>query len=144
MSPDLLTITKELRDEVMALRAELAELREHSPSGRAGTNDGRRRSDEALELPEFATHATAEQLAARWQVSEKYVEARADLLGATPISDAPNSKLRFRLATADAYMAARERKRPSRRSGRGRKAAEQKPARAARTPAGAERLRFAV
>lgn len=61
-------------------------------------------------IPEGAKYATSEQLAARYQLSVQWVEARAANLGATPISDSTNSKLRYHLATADAYMEARRRR----------------------------------
>jgi hypothetical protein len=55
-------------------------------------------------IPDGAKYATSEQLAARYQLSVQWVEARAANLGATPISDGANSKLRYHLATADAFM----------------------------------------
>ena len=54
-----------------------------------------------------ATYATASQLAARFQLSVQWVHSHAADLGATPISDSPNSKVRYHVATADAYMARR-------------------------------------
>lgn len=65
-------------------------------------------------VPEGALYVTARQLERRYQVSRKWISARAALLGATPISDAPNSELRFHLPTADAYMEARRRVDPPR------------------------------
>jgi hypothetical protein len=70
-------------------------------------------------IPEGAKFATAEQLAARYQLSVQWVESRAANLGATPISDSTNSKLRYHLATADAYMDARRRRPPARVRGAG-------------------------
>ena len=69
-------------------------------------------------IPEGAVYVKAQQLARRYQVSTKWIAARAEFLGATPISDAVNSELRYHLATADAYMASRRRSpvRPVRRS----------------------------
>ena len=58
-------------------------------------------------VPDGATYATAPQLAARFQVSVQWVHSHAADLGATPISDSPNSKVRYHIATADAYMARR-------------------------------------
>jgi hypothetical protein len=57
-------------------------------------------------VPDGAKYATVDQLAARYQLSVRWVESRAANLGATPISDTTNSKLRYHLATADAYMEA--------------------------------------
>lgn len=70
--------------------------------------------DHVPPIPEGAKYATSEQLAARYQVSTQWVESRAANLGATPISDSANSKLRYHLATADAYMDARRRRPPTR------------------------------
>jgi hypothetical protein len=103
MSPEL-NILQQLAAELAALRGEVAELR--AP----------RREQE---LPPFATHATAEQLAARYQLSVEWVQARSSELGATPISDAANSKLRYHLPTADAYMEKRRRGPKPRRSSSG-------------------------
>lgn len=58
-------------------------------------------------IPQGAEYATIAQLAQRFQVSEKWINKHAAQLGATPISDARNSKRRFHLATADAFMAGR-------------------------------------
>lgn len=73
----------------------------------------------APRVPDGAEYATAEQLAARYQLSVRWVESRAANLGATPISDSTNSKLRYHLATADAYMDARRRRAPARARGTG-------------------------
>ncbi len=70
-------------------------------------------------IPDGAEYATSEQLAARFQVSVQWVESRGANLGATPISDSANSKLRYHLATADAYMDARRRRPPARVRGAG-------------------------
>jgi hypothetical protein len=70
-------------------------------------------------VPDGAKYATADQLAARYQLSVRWVESRAANLGATPISDSTNSKLRYHLATADAYMDARRRRAPTRARGTG-------------------------
>jgi hypothetical protein len=78
--------------------------------------------DDSL-IPEGALYATARQLSRRYQVSVKWIAARSTLLGATPISDAPNSELRFYLPTADAYMKDRQRAEPSRRTRRARQPA---------------------
>lgn len=69
--------------------------------------DRGREDRKQLPLPDGAKYATAEQLAARYQLSLQWVESRAANLGATPISDSTNSKLRYHFATADAYMDAR-------------------------------------
>lgn len=71
------------------------------------------------QIPEGANYATSEQLAARYQLSVQWVESRAANLGATPISDSTNSKLRYHLPTADAYMDARRRRPPARVRGAG-------------------------
>jgi hypothetical protein len=72
-------------------------------------------------LPEGALYATARQLSRRYQVSVKWVAARSVLLGATAISDAANSELRYHLPTADAYMEARRTTPPARPTSRARK-----------------------
>jgi hypothetical protein len=69
--------------------------------------------DRVPRIPEGAKYATSEQLAVRYQVSIQWVESRAADLGATPISDSANSKLRYHLVTADAYMDARRRQSPA-------------------------------
>jgi hypothetical protein len=56
--------------------------------------------------------ATTEQLARRYGVTNKWVAARTRELGAAPISDASNSKLRYHLLTADRYMESRMRNEP--------------------------------
>jgi hypothetical protein len=68
-------------------------------------------TDEPL-IPEGALYATARQLSRRYQVSVKWISARSALLGATPISDSPNSELRYHLPTADSYMETRRRATP--------------------------------
>jgi hypothetical protein len=76
--------------------------------------------DQSL-LPEGALYATSRQLSRRYQVSLRWIAARSALLGATPISDASNSELRYHLPTADAYMQGRQRSAPelhTRRSGK--------------------------
>jgi hypothetical protein len=73
------------------------------------------RADDVPAIPEGASHATAAQLAARFQVSVQWIESPATDLGATPISDSPNSKLRYHVATADAYMQGQRRTPPTRR-----------------------------
>jgi hypothetical protein len=79
----------------------------------------RRRRDDAPSIPNGAKYATSEQLAARYQLSVQWVESRAAKLGATPISDSTNSKLRYHIATADAYMDSRRRRAPTRVRGTG-------------------------
>src|SRR3954468_3173453 len=78
--------------------------------------------DEPL-IPDGALYATARQLGRRYQVSVKWISARSALLGATPISDSPNSELRYHLPTADAYMEARRRSQPVRTARRARQTA---------------------
>jgi hypothetical protein len=82
-------------------------------------HNNRKRRDDVLALPDGAKYATSEQLAARYQLSAQWVESRATELGATPISDSTNSKLRYHLATADAYMDSRRRRPPARVRGTG-------------------------
>ena len=48
--------------------------------------------------------ASTEQLARRFGVEPRWIRARADKLGGVRISDASNSKLRYDLRIADAYM----------------------------------------
>ena len=79
----------------------------------------RKLRDDAPSIPDGAKYATSEQLAARYQLSVQWVESRAAKLGATPISDSTNSKLRYHLATADAYMDSRRRRAPTRVRGTG-------------------------
>jgi hypothetical protein len=88
-----------------------------------GHDDGRR-------CPR-AMYATREQLARRYQMSVRWVDKHADELGATPVSDSPNSKLRFDLAVADAYMASRRRQSPGKPRRRPSSRARRRPARTA-------------
>ena len=90
-------LTDRLAERIAAVAIQNQEDRDHVPA-----------------IPEGAKYATCEQLAARYQVSVQWVESRAANLGATPISDSTNSKLRYHLVTADAYMDARRRRPPSR------------------------------
>jgi hypothetical protein len=46
-------------------------------------------------------------LAHRFNVGVTWVKRRRQQLGATPISDSANSKLRYHVPTADAYMRGR-------------------------------------
>lgn len=78
-----------------------------------------RHRDDVPSIPDGAKYATSEQLAARYQLSVQWVESRAAKLGATPISDSTNSKLRYHLATADAYMDSRRRRPTARARGTG-------------------------
>jgi hypothetical protein len=73
--------------------------------------------DHRVLIPPGAQYVTARQLAHRYQVSTKWVTAHASQLGATPISDAINSELRYHLASADAFMLSRQRRdaRPARK-----------------------------
>ena len=79
----------------------------------------RKRRDDVLPIPDGAKYATSEQLATRYQLSVQWVESRGAELGATPISDSTNSKLRYHVATADAYMDSRRRRPPTRVRGTG-------------------------
>lgn len=88
--------------------------------------------------PPTAVYVKAEQLMERYQVSMKFIRSHAVALGATRLSDAANSKLRYHLPTADAFIAS-HRKHPagSPRSGN-RRATEQR----SRTPTGAPLVPF--
>jgi hypothetical protein len=90
-------------------------------AGRVADLAGRERKvhDDPPGVPDGAKYATSEQLAARYQLSVQWVESRAAKLGATAISDSTNSKLRYHLATADAYMDSRRRRAPTRVRGTG-------------------------
>jgi hypothetical protein len=89
-------------------------------SGRLAELAGRdRKHRDVLSIPDGAKYATSEQLAARYQLSVDWVESRGAKLGATPISDSTNSKLRYHLATADAYMESRRRRAATRVRGTG-------------------------
>jgi hypothetical protein len=58
----------------------------------------------ATDIPDGARWVKAEQLMARYQVSRKFLRSHAIELGATRLSDAANSKLRYHLPTADAFI----------------------------------------
>lgn len=60
-----------------------------------------------LDVPPGQVYVSAVQLAHRFGVGVKWINARKALLGATPISNSTNSKLRYYLPTADAYMQSR-------------------------------------
>jgi hypothetical protein len=76
------------------------------------------------EIPPGQFYVSAAQLAHRFGVGVKWVNEHKLQLGATPISNSANSKLRYYLPTADAYMHGRtltpiekrRRPRPKRRS----------------------------
>jgi hypothetical protein len=57
-----------------------------------------------LEIPPGQFYVSAAQLAHRFGVGVKWVNEHKLQLGATPISNSANSKLRYYLPTADAYM----------------------------------------
>lgn len=57
-----------------------------------------------LEIPPGQFYVSAAQLAHRFGVGVKWVNEHKVQLGATPISNSANSKLRYYLPTADAYM----------------------------------------
>ncbi len=88
-----------LLEAISALRAEVVELRAQL--------DTEPPADDALVIAPGQLWATGEQLAHRFEVSPEWVAARPRELGAAPISDCSNSKLRYYLATADAYMEGR-------------------------------------
>jgi hypothetical protein len=56
-------------------------------------------------VPDGAVYVRAEQLMERYQVSMKFIRRHAVELGATRLSDAANSKLRYHLPTADGFIA---------------------------------------
>ena len=92
------------------------------------TASARTAEGESLVIPPGQIYATVEQVAHRFNVSVNWVKRRKALLGATPISDSANSKLRYHVPTADAFMRGRalEPAEPTRRrsrSSRGRLAA---------------------
>src|SRR5947208_3396757 len=58
----------------------------------------------ALAVPAGARYVKAEQLMERYQVSMKFIRRHALELGATRLSGAANSKLRYHLPTADAFI----------------------------------------
>lgn len=111
-------VVDELADE---LSERLVERLADRVLGRVAELAGRDRTDagDVLRIPEGAKYATSEQLAARYQLSVQWVESRSARLGATPISDSTNSKLRYHLATADGYMDSRRRRPPIRVRGTG-------------------------
>lgn len=73
-------------------------------------------------LPE-PLYMSAAELAHRYGVGVKWVNERKLHLGATPLSDSANSRLRYHVPTADAYMRGRmvkpvvkQRRRPAKRA----------------------------
>lgn len=88
-------------------------------SGTAGDGDAA-----SAVIPPGQLYVNAAQLAHRYGVGLKWINVHKQHLGATPISDAANSKLRYHLPTADLYMEARRleptiKRRRSRRRKRG-------------------------
>ncbi len=83
-----------------------------------------RDADSPLVIAPGQLWATSEQLARRYAVSLQWVGDRPRELGAAPISDCSNSKLRYHLGTADAYMEGRIRQ-PKQRAARQRRAHRQ-------------------
>jgi hypothetical protein len=78
----------------------------------------------AAAVPAGAQYVRAEQLMARYQISMKFIRRHAVELGATRLSDATNSKLRYHLSTADAFIAShRKHPEPSPRAADRRRAA---------------------
>lgn len=73
------------------------------PADAASDADG----TSSLEIPPGRLYASAAQLAHRYGVGLKWVNEHKLHLGATPISDSANSRLRYHVPTADAYMNAR-------------------------------------
>ena len=59
---------------------------------------------QSLEIPPGQFYVSAAQLAHRFGVGVKWINENKLHLGATPISNSANSKLRYYLPTADAYM----------------------------------------
>ncbi len=74
------------------------------PAGAARTDLADPERDRQLEIPPGQLYVSAAQLAHRFGVGVKWVNAHKLKLGATPISNSTNSKLRYHLPTADAYM----------------------------------------
>jgi len=78
-----------------------------------------------LGIPPGQIYVSAAQLAHRFGVGVRWVSAHKLQLGATAISDSANSKLRYYLPTADAYMRGRtltpseKRRRPRAKRGSG-------------------------
>lgn len=88
-------------------------------------------TDDPMVIQPGQMWATTEQLARRYGVTKKWVAARPRELGAAPISDSSNSKLRYRLLTADRYMESRMRNeageaRSARRARVGKSSAQQR------------------
>ncbi len=88
------------------------------------------------QVPTSARYVKAVQLMDRYQVSMKFIRSHATQLGATRLSDAANSKLRYHLPTADAFIASHRKRQafPRARSRGG--------ARTMRTPSGAPLVPF--
>ena len=80
---------------------------------------------QSLEILPGQFYVSAVQLARRFGVGVKWINEHKVHLGATPISDSANSKLRYYLPTADAYMHGRtltpveKRRRPRTKRGKG-------------------------
>ena len=80
---------------------------------------------QSLEIPPGQFYVSAAQLAHRFGVGVKWINEHKLHLGATPISNSANSKLRYYLPTADAYMHGRtltpveKRRRPRAKRGAG-------------------------
>ena len=78
-----------------------------------------------LEIPPGQFYVSAAQLAHRFGVGVKWINEHKLHLGATPISNSANSKLRYYLPAADAYMHGRtltpveKRRRPRAKRGAG-------------------------
>lgn len=95
------------------------------PVGAGARTDPAELDTTDLEIPPGQIYVSAAQLAHRFGVGVKWVNAHKRQLGATPISNAANSKLRYYLPTADAYMHARtltpteKRRRPRAKHGSG-------------------------
>lgn len=91
-------LAAELSDaDCRAIARHVVDLLRGEPDGRAGAV--------TLGLPNGARYAKAEQLMERYQVSMQFIRRHAAELGATRLSDAANSKLRYHLPTADAFIA---------------------------------------
>lgn len=107
-----------IRDSALELHAVPGVPASLTESGELAGRDGidARRAPEVSPIPDGATYAKAEQLMARYQVSAKFVRKYAVELGATRLSAARNSKLRYHLPTADAFIAAHRKQRERRRA----------------------------
>jgi hypothetical protein len=93
-------------DPHVSARHQRAETRVKLPRGEEAGSE--KNPAASLDVSPGQMYVTAAQLAHRYGVSLRWVNRYKQDLGATPISNAVNSKLRYHLGTADAYMEARK------------------------------------